>query len=507
MEDNTTLEIFDLSFQEAIIGHMLEENWFCNKSLNQIKSGWFSDPNLATIFAAIQDFSQQYRRTPTPKELRDYTRTKFFTNHGTLHIKIDQCVASAGNIRRDYVSKVATGWLRLSKFKNYVAEAVNMYNKDDGIGAIYWIDNKIAEIKNTSFLSDDSMDFSNPMAFYKDFNKELDDCLTLGHPDFDELLRPGSKCLKNPPENIYSKRHNKYYSKGSLGKGDTTMIIGPSNAGKTTTVISILVANILSEKHCLFVTHEQNARDIVDKIFQCFFQMSRQQLINPNEKESKEMQHAAAFLNTYLTYVPWVKSGGMYSEDVVDMIREKNSFLKSKNNGKGFDLVIDDYPGKLGSRNTNKNQADHALKTYVYDQFVTLAIEEQFHVIVPLQANRGGFKKAKDLKSGGALIDQSDVADAYNIVQRASNVITINSSKVDKEKQVTRYLIDKSRSSQTGKIFVSSTAFDKSTSHSIFNASTTYSEGAPRDDVSIYAALGATESAKIATTLSLIQGE
>ena len=81
MEDNITLEIFDLPFQEAIIGHMLEENWFCSKSITQIKSGWFSDPNLATLFASIQDFSQLYRRTPTPKELRDYVRTKFFNNH------------------------------------------------------------------------------------------------------------------------------------------------------------------------------------------------------------------------------------------------------------------------------------------------------------------------------------------------------------------------------------------------------------------------------------------
>ena len=229
--------------------------------------------------------------------------------------------------------------------------------------------------------------------------------------------------------------------------------------------------------------------------------------VNPTPEESKEMQIAAPLLSEYLTYIPWVKSGSMYVEDVVDMIKEKNTYIKSKNNGKGFDLVIDDYPGKLASRATGKNQADHAIKTHIYDQFVTLAIEEQFHMIVPLQSNRGGYKKAKELKSGSSLIDQSDVADAYNIVQRASNVITINSSKLDKEKQVVRYLIDKSRSSQTGKIFVSSTAFDRSTSHSILNASTTYSEGSPKDDISIYSVLGATETAKMAAALSLIQGD
>jgi KaiC/GvpD/RAD55 family RecA-like ATPase len=485
-----TMDKFDNSFQEAMIGHMLQAGWFASKSISLLKPGYFTDANLSVLFACVQKYHTEFKVSPTPEELKGYVYTTHFTTYTTLHTKIDHCIASSNNQSRDFVSKSATGWLKMIMFRNYLAEAAHMYNTKKSLDTIDWVDRAIAKVKECSFLHNESFDFSNPEKFYEGFNTEMSDCLTLGHPDLDELLLPGSKINAPMPSNKFVARHQKHYSKGSLARGDTTMIIAPSNGGKTTAVISILVANMISGKKCLLVTHEQNARDIADKIYQCYFQMTRQQLMDPEMLKAERANAYAKFINDHLTYVPWVKAGSMFVEDVIDMIKEKNAFMRgnSKNN-KGYDLVIDDYPGKLSSRNTGKDLADHAVKTFIYDQFVTMAIEEQFHVITPLQANRGGFQKAKNLKEGSSMIDQADVADAYNIVQRASNIITLNASGKDKNAQIVRFLIAKSRSSATAKVFVSKTNYAMSTTHSVLNNSTTYDEGSPKEDTLIYSAL------------------
>lgn len=504
-----TLDRYSVPFQEAIVGHMLNQGWFCSASITHIKAGWFTESKLITLFNLLKTFSEEYGRSPTKEEFHAYIRLKNFQGHEALQVKLDTCIASSFNLNRDYVGKEMTGWLRVNLFKNSLMEVIEKFNKNEPNDYVELLNSKVTQMKAISFLQDDAVDFSNPIQFYKDYTGSLDDCMTIGHPDFDELLNSHSKKASPSklPDNIYGKRNYTLYGKGSLARGDTTMFIGPSNGGKTTAVISVLVANLLSQKHCLLVTHEQNYRDIMNKIYQCFFQKDKLETLEmeklPDNEKTFLLQLANNILTKYLTYVPWVKAGNMYAEDVVDAIRQKNEFKREERQGPyGFDLVINDYPGKLSLRSASRNMQDHTVKTAVYDMFVSLATEEQFHMICPLQANREGYKKAKHAKEGGAMLSQGDVADAYNIVQRASNVITINASNEDKNAGIVRFLIDKSRSAATGQVFVTKTAYDKSTSISILNASTTYEETRPIAKEFLYNALGVSLASSVADMMN-----
>ena len=88
-----------------------------------------------------------------------------------------------------------------------------------------------------------------------------------------------------------------------------------------------------------------------------------------------------------------------------------------------------------------------------------------FHGLFPVQANREGAKINRgDLDR---MLEMEDVAEAYNIVQGADNVITINRSVDNKESRIIKFYISKSRLSQTGNAFVSETKLEQCRTHGL----------------------------------------
>lgn len=459
---------FSPAYQDAIIGHMLQDNYFYLKCTSLLEKEWFSNITNQSLFVWVQELSQSKKGVPNSHELKALVYQKAGENRGKYETHINLCIAAAKNQSLTSVSSQMTGWIKLVKFQHCIDRAVGKFNSGDFHDAVDWTEKEIVAIRHATFMGDNTVDFNNTKDFLRKTQEEAGDCLTIGHPDFDKLLR-AEAAIPDPNMDSLIPAH---WTKGGLVKGNSTMILGASNSGKTTTLVSIIIANITNRKRILYITHEQKWEEIKLKLLKAFCGATDHEFnsINldnlgdtstPKTVLENRILSAEKFLHSYLTYVPWIKAGDMYVESVISEIKMKQEELMSRNEGKGFDMVVDDYPGKLRSR-TFKSQSEHVMIDYVYDQFVNIAEEYRFHGIWPVQTNRDGYKVNMEGTTDNRDVGQADVAGSFGVMMKADNVITLNRKPAEIANNTMRYVIVKSRSAETGTTFATQTDFARS---------------------------------------------
>jgi len=109
----------------------------------------------------------------------------------------------------------------------------------------------------------------------------------------------------------------------------------------------------------------------------------------------------------------------------------------------------------------------------VYDYYVQLALEYNFHALLAIQANREGSKVNRGIESNRLLM-MEDVAEAWGPMTSATNVITLNRSVNAKRKNRLTLYVAKSRSSETGQAIVAQSNFSHGLTHSTKMKSTGY---------------------------------
>ncbi len=495
--------------QDAVIGWMIKDTQFMLKCKSSLNARAFSHSLQSELYSIICEFADKYERSPTTAELEGALHYKFHsaTDFRQRNDRAKVCIASAQSVDVNVLADKMTDWLRVTILKNAIQESATIYNKKQYDQAREFVVRKMKDIAEADFHQDERVSYADPVAFYKNRFKVQENCCTIGHPDFDEVLKPKSM-IKNDQED----RNNPFKrpsTKGGLLPGDMTVLVGPSNAGKTTSVVSVIAQNILMRKFVLVVTHEQKDEDIKDKIYKCITRLTTAELtpdsIDKNEETVRKLNLASYFLENYLVHVHWIKPGKMIIEDVLDVIALRQEKLCSqevrindkvlKEFGKGFDLVVDDYPGVLKSRAIGgKNSSTHEEKGYIYRQLLELARQHKFHILVPAQTNRDGFKASQD---SDHVLGQGDIADSFQIAQVTDNLITINRGPNDKAKNIIRYYIDKSRSGPTGYTFVSKSDFGTSRAFGPDLACTVFEPGVTAGQQDIDVRLGArTEAIK-----------
>ncbi len=457
--EDINLSAFSEKQQDAIIGWMVKDRKFFIRCVTLLEKGYFTSPFNGEIFKVASDWYNQYGHPPSKEELKGKFNLVHHDTFRKYHDRIEMCATTTGDFRLDGLSHLMTGWMKTVKLQHSIQESGRLFNKRDFSGAVRWIEKKIAEIRNTTFESDSRVSFNDTDVFFTNRKEVMDDCLTIGNPHFDKLLREGA--IKKDAD--MSNALPSYWTNGGLVKGDTTIILGPSNAGKTTTLTSIIIPNILNKKYILYFTHEQKWEDIKTKLFMNACRATMEELESPSDVMRERLARFGKMLDEYLVYVPWVKSGDMWVESVINEITLQQEILMSTK-GRHFDMLIDDYPGKLKSREM-KGRTSWEELDYVYDQFVVAAAEWRFHGILPVQTNREGYKVNRGDHSDGRVIDQADAAGSFGIMQKADNVITLNRSPSEQAEGFMRFFISKSRTKEAQTTFATKTDFARSCTH------------------------------------------
>lgn len=437
--------------QDALIGHLIKEDKFFKQAKNKIQPKWFLDAYNSKIWSAKIAFDKKHSRPPTVQELRDWqgflsedqlTRNKILT-------KIHECLSQADNYKLDALSDELTCWLHSRIYAEGVIKSQELFNTQKFAEAYTVVKGLSKEIDSTSFVNDQEVSFDNFVQDLQDAMEQRKNALTFGTPVIDKLLLPDAEV-------------------GSLLPGDTTVLLAPTNVGKTSTTISVIVHNLKKGKSCLFVTHEGTEADLKLKIWCSLLGCTKAELMvmSSTDEGLKRLTRGSLFLRRYLTFVHYPKAGATI-EEVEALIRRKQDERVAKF-GAPFDLLVDDYPAKLI---TQMAKGGHFSKRHIddisYGYFVQLALEYNSHALLPVQSNRTGSKINKNMQQDEKrLLVGEDVNESFGVIQQATNVITLNRDSLDEALGWITFYIDKSRSNEKGFAVVCKSDYGRCTTHS-----------------------------------------
>lgn len=491
-----SLNAFGPGFQQAIIGWCMESPHFLSKCRHSVDPGWFTNVMHQDIIRIIFDTydlkkgAASSERVPTDAEV--ITKLNMmFTKPSDLNPRVGEislCRQAAHAHSFAFISINMTGWIQMIRLKQLVEDANKQFKRKEFDRCIQWVNEKIHEVKKTSFMEDMYVSFKDSVGFLKDYGKVMEaDCCTFGHPHMDELLKKGSAYTgkETSDAKVMTICGNAVFnvsalSRGSLMPGDLTVLMGPTNSGKTTTILTIVIQNLLVGKYVGLITHEQDADQIKVKILAGLTRMAPNDvtLTAPNNPEAAAaITSFETLINERLKFIHYAVPGKMFIEEltpIVEQMQEDTSVYRNNHPdekqrcNKGLDLLVWDYPAKLKSRALGKGSAIWDERTYVYNEVLNLGQTYGFHVIAPVQTNRQGYRVGRGDGANNRVVDVDDVAEGFGIVTIAANVITINRPDNYKRLGIIKFHVAKCRQNETGwslvvpSLFHQSLAFDLS---------------------------------------------
>jgi replicative DNA helicase len=475
---------FSSDKQDAILGHLIVEPRFYAQARHLVQSEWFIDGYNQKVYQYLTEFFTEFGRSPTVQELKDCNQIIIEENNEKLKLqaKIEHAAIKTQHFKLDALRKELTDWLRHRTFLSRLKESVKWHNNNEPSISYDVVAKLSKELQSIQFEDDHKFTYADVGQMLDAQKYDLENGLTFGATEVDNLINP-------------------FAPNGALLRGDTTVLIAPSNVGKTTTLITTILANAWKGKRILFLTHEGRPEDIWQKMVMCGANLSLGELhqapFDPSIME--KARKVNALLNRFVDYLPMNKPG-LTIEDVEPVIRRRQDESIAKT-GKGYDLLVCDYPAKLSTRLASKGAiAKRHSDEIVYNYFVQLALEYKFHSLLVIQTNREGSRVNKGQREERLLVSE-DVAESWGVITIATNAITINRDPTAKIKNRLTYFIDKSRSFETGWAIVCETDFARAVTHGGNNPAT----GDPRKIV--YYRGNVTAADKIDSLLSANPGQ
>jgi hypothetical protein len=446
IDEKSSTMPFDEARQGALIGHALTNPAFFLLCVDRIPEGSFSNVTIGSLWKYAKDIYYKNNVVPTFHDvyscdaIQQEDAKERSSRQSYLHKSMTYAEQTSVTVLRaelqGYLEQVAT-----VSITNKLLAAYSKRRYQDAKNILLAATNELRAIPG---IGQEESSFED----IRDFLKKYDGRRTGGCTTGLDILDGGLTNANVPEPALY--------------RGDTTIILAPVNIGKTSTMINIAIRNICCGKDVLFITHEGAELDIKMKMLCCLLERTPQEIqaaLHTTEIDLvTDMFH---FLGKHICYIPYNRAG-MTVEDVSSLIRRK---FNEKNNltGRGYDLIVDDYPAKLRTTIMSGGKFERRNNdAIVYEQFVQLALELDTHCVLAIQANREGSKKNK---AGNAYLTMEDVAESFLVPASATNVITLNRTHVMKQARVMVFMIDKSRSSQTGRIVFARSDFGKCITH------------------------------------------
>jgi replicative DNA helicase len=437
---------FSTGKQQALLAYMLTDDKLFSLTKGRIIPEWFSDSRTQQLWGIALAFSQKYNRAPrSPAELAEsrFVTALDLADQNRLRDCLNLSLQRRAEHGLDVLNSELTDWYHSQIYRAAMKKSERLFNQamkvndSQRYGEAYAVLRQMnKEIDEVSFEpgTDEPMDDA-----VGDFERQLADAknaISFGLPGLNKLLLPEG------------------LGAGSLLRGDMTVLLAPTNVGKTTTMVTIAAYNILAGKDVLLITHEGRVGDIKLKIWQCLTGLSRADIManlgNPEFvamfKDFQEM------CKKHLVFMP-LNRAGLAVEEVEVMIRRRQDRWMADHMGKCFDLVIDDYAAKLTTQQARGGHYQpRQIHEVVYNYFsqIALAKGQECHVVTAIQTNREGSRESRHGKKHESprLLQLEDVSEAWGPMTTATNVISINRDDRAQAEGFVTFCILKSRSSE-----------------------------------------------------------
>lgn len=457
--------------QDAMLGHLLTNDRFFVQARTKIQPSWFVNVYNAKIWAAKQNFYNKYQRTSTIPELKEETSIvqEDEATRKRIYNKLEHCISQVPNYGFDTIAPELTDWLHARIYHEMVDKSAGLFNKQHFQAAYSIVKERIKEIDNISFNNDNEVSFDNIEQDLKEevFNRQ--NALTFGIKTMDRVLVP--QMYGNEGEEIRT---------GGLLKGDCTILLAPTNIGKTAVKFTVIAHNILppNDKSVLLFIHEDTESECKQKLLCAVLNWSRAQLFDGYK--TKEGQEAIVFaqqiIKKNVTYIHNAKAG-LKVEEVAQLAMKKQDerSAKSEYGFKGYDLFVDDYPAILSSEAIGAKWEKRNSDEYIYRHFIALANDIGWHSLISIQTNREGAKiNAKVQGYQNRLLIPQDVSESWPVMCMADNVISLNRDEMDESNEILTFYVGKSRSNKKGIAVIAKSDYAHSRTHDDALGSTWY---------------------------------
>lgn len=464
--NNATFQIaLSKAQQYAIIGYCLTTEDFFYKCKQYINPSWFEDVFLANIFEQLVIFFDKYKILP--KSEHELFSEPFFRGQSLADGKkyyeaVELAKAYSKNFTLEVLRNHLTNFVRVVSARSLAKNLVHQINKHNYDIAVQSAEKISLQWREINFNPPSAIDFTDTVSMWFYDNNKNNKSFSTGSKQLDEMLA------------------------GALEPGGNLAVLAPTFVGKSRFLITLARHLLVQKKHVLFILHEDNPmkvkerivsaligvgskeikwvlREEYKKIFQepqdpeVVYQLSKLSWANPNltlaewelfrQYIIQQLHTASELLKQYLHFVVWQKAGQMFVEDVLAEIKSINNELKARE-GRGIDVIIDDYPALLRSR--IRHEHERARLAYVYQCFNDVAAEIGAFCAYAVQVNRSAAKAMKTGESDTA-IGLEDVSESYQIAMNSMSAISLNRSHEDQAKKILRIAAIKARdSSQNG---------------------------------------------------------
>lgn len=205
--------------------------------------------------------------------------------------------------------------------------------------------------------------------------------------------------------------------KGGLHEKSLTLLLSPTNVGKTLWMCALAKNMLQAGYNVLYVTFEDSENKIGQRITQNLFDLSRDEL------KSMSLQD---YQKCWDTYRKSIKSN-LYIKEFPEMATNAlnlHAFIKELKERKNFvpDVMFVDYIGCMipnGRENPNMNSNTRLLT--IASQVRSISMVESFPIVSGAQVNRGGYDSAN--------IGLNDAADSFGQTMKADAILAITQSK------------------------------------------------------------------------------
>lgn len=445
---------FNIPRQKAFFGHIITNKSYYLQVKDKVQKRWFKDPWVGEAYGLYLKWSGQYdphnEKLPSQEEIQATPDFMILSADKQNKIRgaIQESLSCKGTFDWDAIVAELSNWLKCRIYLENVTKSTDLFNSKKFEQAFQILETSVREYQNVKFFPDEEADFLDWKVHFQKSELERQNGLTTGLTILDQKIDP--TCAQ-----------------GCLLNGDTTILLAPTNVGKTTAMITVAVANLFASKDVLFITHEGRQSDIIDKFWCCATGRTKAELLSLYQNDELLFKGTSYFFKKHLTYMSVNDPALMTVENVARTIERKQQERIQKT-GKGFDLLVVDYPAKLQSEMSNKVQmAYRQLELYVYNYFVQLALKHGFHALLAIQTNREASKNNRHQGKHGTenrLVTMEDVSEAWGPMTVATNVISINRNDTYGDKVI--FHVCKTRSSETGVSVLAKADYTRAKTHS-----------------------------------------
>lgn len=459
--------------QSAFLGYLFDNNNGLFKHYAVLMSKtWFSDPDHGTIFELISEHYKTYSKVYSHEEIKNSSRLAVKDNETQRRIraKVDAAIVNRSQYGMQALVDELNDWKNAKILEKTIVESSKLFNAGNFSGSTSLFEEAIRIYNDTTFANTGIVKLADFGSLIESLSGK--DSIQFGLPMLDRHLSPENET-------------------GGLLAGASTLLIGGSNAGKTTSMITCTVINAIAQNRGLLITLEDSDTQIRTKILRCamglltvkdiqrIFQqddrgsnfihgMLRQAGSSPNElmrhladeRYTKVIEKLAHYLDDYIEYMPY-NHPGMEVEQLSPLIERRQDAMIDRT-GKGFKLLTCDYPAILSTQRASKGRMDlRNILDAVYGHFVQLALRHKWHSLVAMQANRNGAKLNNRTSDEDRLLEMTDAAEGWGPITTASTVITINRPPDAMRSGKTLYKLCKSRQSSVGLIVAATSNYDR----------------------------------------------